>query len=152
MGISDQVRSKLANILFSPASQKIGGEGFLHPHLTHIFFITQHSVDGGGTPFRFACHRFDPMLLQIPFDFAYPIALNVELKDFANDLGLLRHNLKNAIRPFRISQKLRMVQDGFPAPHTVADTEFDIFAAEMAFGLIQRRELVDHTVANVHSV
>ena len=41
MGISDQVRSKLANILFSPASHKIGSERFLHPHLPDVFLITQ---------------------------------------------------------------------------------------------------------------
>lgn len=76
------------------------------------------------------------MLLQVTFDLSYSIALDVELEDFANDLGLLRHNLKNAIRPFRISQKLRMVQDGFPTPHTVADAEFEILAAEMVFSLI----------------
>ena len=44
---------------------------------------------------------------------------------------------------------MRVVQHGFPDPHAVADTELDVFAAEMAFGLIQCRELIDYAVATV---
>ena len=152
MGIFNQVRSKLANVLFPPAGQKIGRECFLHPHLPDVFLVTQHSVDGGGAPFRFARYRFDAAFLQVALDPAHPIALDVELEDFANDLGLLRHNLKDAIRPFGVAKELRVVQHSFSASHSVADAELDILAAEMALGLIQSRKLVDHTVANVHSV
>ena len=152
MGIFYQVRGKLTYVFLPPAGQKIGRECFLHPHLPDVFFITQHSVNGGGTPFRFARYRFDAAFLQVALDPAHPIALDVELEDFANDLGLLRHNLKDAIRPFGVAKELRVVQHSFSASHSVADAELDILAAEMALGLIQSRKLVDHTVANVHSV
>lgn len=152
MGIFYQVRGKLTYVFLPPASHKIGSERFLHPHLPDVFLITQHSVNGRGAPLGLACHRFDPMLLQVTFDLSYSIALDVELEDFANDLGLLRHNLKDAIRPFGVAKELRVVQHSFSASHSVADAELDILAAEMALGLIQSRKLVDHTVANVHSV
>lgn len=97
MGIFYQVRSKLANVLFPPASQKISSERFLNLYLPDVFLVTQHSVYGGGAPLRFARCRFDAALLQVALDPAYSIALDVELKDFANDLGLLWHYLKNAI-------------------------------------------------------
>ena len=66
----------------------------------------------------------------------HAVALNIKFKDFANDFGLNQNNLQDAVRSFGITQKLRVVQHGFPAPHTVADAEFEILAAEMVFSLI----------------
>ena len=45
-----------------------------------------------------------------------------------------------------------MVQHSFPAPHTVADTEFDVLAAELALGLVKSRELVNHTITDIQGV
>ena len=45
-----------------------------------------------------------------------------------------------------------MVQHSFSAPHAVADAKFDVFAAEMTFGLIDGSELINYTVADVQSV
>ena len=92
------------------------------------------------------------MFLQIPFDFTHPVTLDIEVEDFTNDLGLLWHYLKNAIRSFGAATELRVVQHSFSAPHSVADAKLDVLAAEMAFGLIQCRELVDHTVTDIQSV
>ena len=97
MGIFHQVRFELTRVLFPPAGQEIGGEGFLHPYFAHIFFIAQHPVNGRSAPFRFACHRFYAMLLQIPLDFAHPVTLDVEIEDFTHNLGFLLHDLQDAI-------------------------------------------------------
>ena len=61
------------------------------------------------------------MFLQIPFDFAYPVALDIEIEDFSHDLGLLRHDLQDAVRPFCVAEELRVVQHGFPISHAVTD-------------------------------
>ncbi len=152
MCIFYQIGVKLSLILFPFASQKIRGIGFLHQNLPDVFLITQHSVDGGGTPFRFARYCFDPMRLQISFDFTYPVTLDIETKDFAYDLSFLRHDLQNAVRPFGIAKEPCVVQYSFSASHAVADTELDVLASEVAFGLCEGRKLVDHTVTDVQGI
>lgn len=99
MCIFYQIGVKLSLILFLFASQKIRDIGFLHQNLPDVFLITQHSVDGEDTPFRFARYCFEPMLLQIPLDFTYPVTLDVKVEDFTNNLSLPWHDLQNAIGP-----------------------------------------------------
>lgn len=41
MSVLYQIGVKLPLILFPPAGQKIGREGFLHPHLANVLFIRQ---------------------------------------------------------------------------------------------------------------
>ena len=45
-----------------------------------------------------------------------------------------------------------MVQHSFSASHVVADTELDVLAAEVAFGLHEGRKLVDHAVTDKTSM
>ena len=92
------------------------------------------------------------MFLQIPFDLAHPVTLDIEVKDFAHDLSFLRHNLQDAIRPFGVAKELRVVQHSFSTSHAVADAELDVLTAEVTFGLREGRKLVDHTVADIQSI
>ena len=92
------------------------------------------------------------MFFRIPFDFAYLVALDIEIEDFLHGLGLLWHDLQDAVRPVCVAEELRVVQHGFPTSHAVTDAKFDVLATEMAFGLINGSELVNYTVADVQSI
>lgn len=59
---SSTVHGKLALIFHLSAGQEIRCIGLLHQHLTDVFLVTQHPINGGRAPLRFACNRFDPML------------------------------------------------------------------------------------------
>lgn len=63
MGIFQQVHGELSLILHLPANQKIWRIGLLHQHLTNIFLVAQHPVNGGGAPFRFARYSSDAVSL-----------------------------------------------------------------------------------------
>lgn len=92
------------------------------------------------------------MALQILFDLPYPVSLDVQIKNFPDDLGLLRDHLQLTVWTFRIAKELRMVQDSLSASHAVADAELDILAARLALSLSDRRQLVNDAVALVVKV
>ena len=146
MGVFHKVHFHLALVLFFLARQKIRRVGLLHQNLAYIFLVAQHPVNGGSTPLRFSCDRFDAMALRIFLDLPHPVALDVQLKNFSNDLGLLLDDLQLTVWIFRIAKELRMVQDSLSTPHAVADAELDVLTAELALGLIQSRQLVDDAV------
>ena len=41
-----------------------------------------------------------------------PVALDIEIEDFSHDLGLLRHDLQDAVRPFRVAGTLIRASTG----------------------------------------
>ena len=92
------------------------------------------------------------MGFQILFDLPHTVSLNIELKNLSDDLGLLRYDLQHPIRPLGIAQKLPVIQNGFPAPHTILNAGFNALAASLAFCLRKGGIQIGYAVRCFHDI
>ena len=150
MGILYQIHLLLPCILYLSPHQENWRIGLLHQHLAHIFFIAQHSVNGGGTPLHLSGDRLDAVGFQILFDLPHTVSLDIEVKNCSDNLGLLRYDLQHSIRPLGIAQKLPVIQNGSPAPHAILNAEFDALAASLALCLRKGSIQINHAVWCLH--
>ena len=109
VSIFHQIHGKLALIIHLSAALKIRRVGFLHQHLADVLFVTQYSVNSGGAPLQFSSDGFDAVSLQILLAFAHTVSIHIEIKDLPNKLGFFRNDFQHAVRPFGVSEELRMV-------------------------------------------
>ena len=106
MGILDEVHVQVFLISNLLSGQEVWCIGFLHQEPSDVLFVAQHSVNRGCTPFGFPGHCFDPMFLQISFDFTDSIALKIERKNLSHDLRFFRYNTQHSICALSIAKKL----------------------------------------------
>lgn len=152
MRILHLILRKLPLVFYLSAGQEIRREGLLHEYLSNVFLVAQHPVNGGDTPLRFARNSLNAVRLQILFDLPDSVALNVQLKDFSNNLRFLRDNLQLTIGAFCVAEKLRVVEKRPATLHPAAHPELHILTMGLALRLGQCGVLVNHTVTGGQSI
>ncbi len=89
----------------------------------------------------------DPILGKFSLDLALTAALQVSPVNLPHHLGLLRYDLRLAVRSPLVSQHGLVVEVNFPFFHGHADAQLDIDAELFTLGLSKSAEQGDEELA-----
>ena len=105
MALVHNVLRHLALVDLHLFGKEIHGEFLLQDRRALVFFVRQDALYGAGLPFFLAARRGDALGCKVCGDPVHRFALNEQFVDFPYNLRLLRHNLRQAVRPFAVSSK-----------------------------------------------
>ena len=105
MALVHNVLRHLALVDLHLFGKEIHGEFLLQDRRALVFFVRQDALYGAGLPFFLAARRGDALGCKVCGDPVHRFALNEQFVDFPYNLRLLRHNLRQAVRPFAVAEE-----------------------------------------------
>ena len=110
-------------------------KSFLKQGIPTVFLVGQNTLDIGNYPLRLASRSKTALSFQLLLDGAQGISSQVSLVDEADDLRLLRHDLRFPVRPPLIAQQLLVLHGDMALLHGLPLSPTDPAAGTLTLSL-----------------
>ena len=107
--------------------KEIHGELLLQDRAALVLLVRQDALNGVALPFDLPARRRDALFRQVLCDPVERLALNEKAVDLSDDGRFFRYNLRQAIRPFAVTEERRIRHCDLPVCEALPLTPCDIF-------------------------